>query len=93
MNATENQLELSREYGEVALGTSVKDAWELTEVQVGHIDNATEKAMQFEGVWLPKSMIYGLLWSDCFTGDDSIKAKTVAAIVVPTWLARKEGLI
>jgi hypothetical protein len=86
------QVELSQEYGEVALGTSIKDSWDLTEIKVDHIEYATEKAMQFEGVWLPKSMIYGLLWGECFTGDEALKAKTVKAIVIPTWLARREGL-
>jgi hypothetical protein len=86
------QVELSQEYGEVALGTSIKDSWELTEIDVDHIDSATEKAMQFNGVWLPKSMIYGLIWGECFTGDESIKAKTVKSIVIPSWLAYRERL-
>lgn len=92
MNSESKTAELSKDYRGSPLGAVIKDEWELVEIDVGHIDNATEKAMEFNGTWIPKSLIYGLIWSDSYTGDETIKAKTVKSIVVPAWFAKKEGL-
>lgn len=72
------------EYKGNKLGQSIKSDWELTEVSVDHIENATANAMQFDFGWVPNSLISKLIWEEAFGG-----AKVVSKIEIPEWWANK----
>ena len=69
-----------------ALGSSINPNWKMTRIAVDHIDNHSDRAMMFNGVWIPSSLISALIWVD------GGGAPVVAEIEIPVWFAIKEQL-
>jgi len=68
------------EYKGNKLGASIEAEWKLATVLVDHLESASDKALNFDGAWLPKSLIASL------TRRDGI----ICEIEIPEWLAIRE---